>query len=254
MEGVQRNMMKKKSRSNVYVDYQYWYYSYKKNLNMAPNLEEWYVEIQKTYCVEKIMIFGNFGIHAMADELAKIKTITDDIVNTVDSKVYEKKNNTDYFILDSIYRDGAKRRNPDIYIIFTGSNHFELVIQYLKDLGKQVLVYGVKNYFSETLKSCSDFYVEMPRYIQEKQFYFDLIFEYLKEVELKGIRDTYNNTIKRVAKYNEIADEPIQSALDELLESGYIVETCESYNERECRLLSINWYEAIKSGVCRRFE
>ena len=244
-------MGKKKSKINVYVDYEHWYYSYKNKLKMEPNLEEWYQEIEVTYCVNKIMFFGDFGTNAMRSQLSKIKTITSSIINTASSGAGTKKDYTDFFILDAIYRDAVKRKGTDIYVIFTGDGHFELVIQYLKELGKQVVVYGVKRCFSEKLKSSASSYVEMPRRIQEQHIYYDLIFKYLKGLKLKGVRGTYSNTIKKVAECSEITEERIQFAIDELLRKDYITEQKEIYNGRKCNLLIVNWYEAIKSGVCR---
>lgn len=240
-------MRKQKTKINVYVNYEYWFFSYKNKFKMKPNLEEWYQELIETYSVEKIMFFGNFGLHAMAKELSRLEKITDSIVNTANREIDKDKYDTDALILDSLYSQAAKRKGPNVFVLFVGEGHFETVIQYLKEQGKQVLIYGVKKCFSEKLKSCSSFYVEMPRRMQEQQYYYDLIFKYFKNIPLEGAGRVCN-IVKSVAKNSKIREKKIKAAFDELVENGYIIKEGE---ERQCYSLHVNWYESIKDSLCR---
>ena len=103
--------------------------------------------------------------------------------------------------MDQIYRYASKKKSPDVYILFTGDAHFLKVAEYLKELGKKVIIYGVKFAFSNHLKSIATSYVEMPRQSQEKDHYNDLIF-----VSLYRLRQKYIQESEQVGYNGKIVD------------------------------------------------
>ena len=165
-----------KPEAVVFVDFEHWYYGYKNKFSMRPNVESWYEELKEEYNVKKIMFFGDFN-GSIENELPRVERISKNVVHTASTKEGVDKDFTDFIILDAIYREAAKDSSPEVFIIFTGDAHFNLAIQYLRELNKKVIVYGVKYSLSNKLKSSANSYVEMPRSGDEQQFYYDAIYD-----------------------------------------------------------------------------
>lgn len=233
----------------VFVDYEHWYYGYNNFFKMKPNVLEWYNEIREEYEVKTIKFFGNFSETNIKSDLSRLEKITDNIVHTASMKDGVDKDFTDFIILDAIYREAAKPDSPDVFIIFTGDGHFDIVIKYLREIKKRVLVYGVRHSFSARLRSSANAYVEMPRNEQELAVYYDMIFTSLKILSKKGKTATYRKTIASVSEYHDISSERIQSALDYLMKNRYIVEKQVKYNGKPSRILSVLWDKVKEDGI-----
>ena len=55
----------------VFVDYEYWFYSYKNKYNLRPDTAAWRAELEKQFDIEDIMIFADFSSPGIGEELAK---------------------------------------------------------------------------------------------------------------------------------------------------------------------------------------
>lgn len=218
---------------------------------MKPNVSEWYKEVSAEYNVKNINVFGDFN-GSIENELPKLYNITKNIIHTASTKEGVDKDFTDFIILDAIYREAAQPDSPDVFIIFTGDAHFNLAIQYLREIGKKVIVYGVKRSLSNKLKSSANFYVEMPRTEQEQQYYYDAILKSLSIVKKRRKVGTYNKTIESVSEYSGISKEKIQFALDDLLSNKYIVEEQRNYRGGKPKVLKVNWKRLERDGMWNR--
>ena len=78
------------------------------------------------------------------NDLERLKGITKNIIHTASDKEGVDKDFTDVIILDAIYRSAAKKDKTKVYVLFTGDAHFTKVAEYLKEIGKKVIIYGVK--------------------------------------------------------------------------------------------------------------
>ena len=218
---------------------------------MRPNIEQWYDELEDEYNVKKIMFFGDFN-GSIEKELPRLEKISKNVVHTASTKEGVDKDFTDFIILDAIYREAAKDSSPDVYVIFTGDAHFNLAIQYLRELNKKVIVYGVKYSLSNKLKSSANSYVEMPRTEDEQQYYYDAIFSALSMLSRRRKMGTYGKTIEKVADHSGVSREKIQKALDDLMNNKYITEEVKYYKGKKPKVLQVNWKRAEKDGIWRR--
>ena len=218
---------------------------------MKPNISEWYNEINEEYQIKDIKVFGDFN-GAIENELTKLRQITKSINHTASTKEGVDKDFTDFIILDAIYREAAQKDSPEVFIIFTGDAHFNLAIQYLREIGKKVIVYGVKRSLSNKLKSSANSYVEMPRTEQEQQFYYEAILKSLSLVKKRRKVGTYQKTIESVSEYNGVSKEKIQFALDDLLNNKYIVEETRNYRGQKPKVLKVNWKRLEKDGIWKK--
>ena len=241
----------KKREAVAFVDYEHWFYGYSNRFQMRPNVDEWLKELKNEFHMKDIFFFGDFSEPNIGKDLERLKKITSGIVHTASEKIGVDKDFTDVIILDQIYRYASKKKSPDVYILFTGDAHFLKVAEYLKELGKKVIIYGVKFAFSNHLKSIATSYVEMPRQSQEKDHYNDLIFVSLYRLRAKPrTLITYWKTIKSVAEYNNVPKERVKLALDNLLRQKYIQESEQvGYNGKIVDVLIVDWDRVQKDRI-----
>lgn len=243
------NSSNSKLSAIAFVDYEHWYYGYSNFFKLKPNVYEWYEEIQNEYNVKELKIFGNFSEKNIKTDFERLENISCEIIHTASMKDGVDKDFTDVIILDAIYREAAKADSPDVFILFTGDGHFEIVIKYLRELQKKVYVYGVRHSFSSRLRSVANAYVEMPRNEQELSIYYDMIFTSLKILEKKGKHATYRKTIANVSEYQGVPSDRIQSALDYLIKNRYIFEDVIEYKGKPNRILKVKWEKVKKDKI-----
>lgn len=242
---------RKKSRAVAFVDYEHWFYGYMNKFQMKPNVEQWLKELKQDFKVEDLFIFGDFSEPNIEQDMNRLKKITSGVIHTASEKNGVDKDFTDVIILDQIYRYAAKKNSPEVYILFTGDAHFMKAAQYLKELGKKVIVYGVKFAFSNILKSVSTSYVEMPRQSQEKEHYNELIFVSLNRLRSKPRTvATYWKTVNSVAEYNRVPKDRVKHALDNLLRQKYIMESEQiGYRGKVMDVLTVDWDKVERDGI-----
>jgi uncharacterized LabA/DUF88 family protein len=240
-----------KPKAAVFVDYEHWYYGYRNNFQMKPNIEEWLEELKDEYDVDQLNIFGDFSRYHIGNDLERLKGITKNVIHTASDKTGVEKDFTDIIMLDAIYRSAADDKRIEVYILFTGDGHFTKVVQYLKELDKKVVIYGVKYGFSNRLKSEATSYVEMPRTSQEKNHYNELIFSSLSRLRYKPKTIiTYGKTVKSVSDYNHVPYDKVKNALDGLLKQKYIQEREEvGHRGQVISVLDVDWERIEAEGL-----
>ena len=243
----------RKPKAAVFVDYEHWYYGYKNRYQMKPNVEEWLEELKAEYDIESISIFGDFSENNIGSDLKRLRGISKNVVHTASEKDGIEKDFTDVIMLDAIYRSVAGKGKESVYIIFTGDAHFTMVVKYLKELKKKVVIYGVKYGFSNRLKSEATSYVEMPRQSHEKNHYNDLILESLSSIRRTRNKKkfvTYWKTIKNVSEKNHVQEDKVKLALDNLIKQKYIYEKhVTGYKGKKMRVLYADWDRMETEGI-----
>jgi len=241
-----------KPKAAVFVDYEHWYYGYHNKVQMKPNVEEWLEELKQEYDVDRLYIFGDFSEPRISGELEKLKRLTEHVIHTASTKEGVDKDFTDVIILDAIYRSMAEKNNDKVYILFTGDAHFTKVVEYLKEKGKKVIIYGVRFSFSNALKSVATSYVEMPRQEQERSHYNELILTSLDLLRKKNRKPSYWKTVENVASYNHVPKSRVRTALDGMISQKYIAVEVQRYgHDREHRqqLLEVDWERLQADGL-----
>ena len=213
-----------KPKAAIFVDYEHWYYGYRNNFQMKPNIEEWLKELEDEYEISRLYIFGDFSKYNIGMDLERLKSLTKNVIHTASEKDGVDKDFTDVIMLDAIYRSVADKENEEVYVLFTGDAHFTKVVQYLKELEKKVVIYGVKYGFSNRLKSEATSYVEMP-------------------------------TVKSVSEYNHVPYEKVKLALDNLLKQKYILEKEQmGYRGHMVTVLEVDWDRLNADGLWTEAE
>ncbi|MBQ3939218.1 MAG: NYN domain-containing protein, partial [Clostridia bacterium] len=65
-----------KKKALVFVDYEYWFYSYKNKYGIRPNVSAWRQELEQKFRIVDIMIFADFSSPSIGEELANLRSIT----------------------------------------------------------------------------------------------------------------------------------------------------------------------------------
>ena len=84
----------------------------------------WRKKLEEKYELSDIMVFGDFTQKEISEELRKLRSITNTIIETSNVFLECKKDMTDFIMLDYIYQSVEARKDVDTYILFTGDGHF----------------------------------------------------------------------------------------------------------------------------------
>lgn len=236
----------------VFVDYEHWYYSYQNLYGLKPDPIEWRKKLELTYQLEDVMVFADFSHKGIKDELSKLRSMTNTIIETQQTFRNYKKDMTDFIMLDYIYQISALRPDIPTVIIFTGDGHFQSVTKYLiQRLRKEVIVYGVKDAFSSHLKDVATSYIELPVAENILEAYYPMIVRNLSEVtERPTIIPTFLGTVAAVSRRNEAPETLVHAALSEMLKKGFVYQREQKVNfNRTIKVVAANWDKLEQAGL-----
>ena len=242
----------RKKKVIVFVDYESWFYSYRTIYNLYPDIREFRARLEKEYDIVDIMVFGDFSNDAIANELVKLRQITNTIIETSNIFNRRKKDMTDFIMLDYIYQFVDANKKIDNYVIFTGDGHFQSVTKYLvQKKKKHVVVYAVRDSISRQLREAASELIELPSDKEIKQRYYKLIvnnFEYV--YNHPKIVPTFKNTAEAVALKYGVELDDIKSTLGEMIDKGYIkrITHCIEFH-RPIKALSAQWDKLREAGL-----
>jgi len=231
-----------------FVDYESWYWSLFNLYGETPNINTALEEIKARGKLEDLFIFGDFTSELMQKERAKLRSITNNIIDC--ANIDSKKEYTDFIMLDHIYQTILKQPQIDQYVLITGDGHFHSVVAYLKNFkDKEVGILAVKGSFSQQLKNTASWYLEIQPTTNVGECR-PKILQSISWAESKGIIPTFSGTVKAVEKFHGIDVPKANAALRNLIEQGYIEQVTKSLQEgREIRAIEVNWELAKKHGV-----
>lgn len=246
-QGVQKH------KAVAFVDYEHWLFSLQNNYYMVPDILQWANALKKSYEIRDIRFYGDFSQEAMSRELGRIRQISNQIIETKNGSENYKKDFTDFIMLDAIYQAAIFLKDTDTFIFFTGDGHFSSVASFLKNtLQKSVIIYGVKNSFSNALKAAATTWFEIPSESDIFTNCYHLILKHIAYVDSKstGFRATFWNTVSSVSTRNGVGENIVTASLRQLIESGYIYQKVESVNfKKQLTILVVNWEKAIRDGI-----
>lgn len=251
MLNIFRSLVRSK-RAMVFVDYEYWFYSYKNKYNLRPDTAAWRAELEKQFDIEDIMIFADFSSPGIGEELAKLRNITNTIIETGTATQYRKKDMTDFVMLDYIYQNVTSRNDVGTYIIFTGDGHFQSVVKYLvQKRHKKVVVYGVTDTFSKRLQGVASDIRLLPDEEELNNSYMRMIVSNLAHVETKAnIIPTFWGTIEAVSKRNNVPDDRVKATLLRMMANGYVFQKDFSINSsKQVRIVAADWKKIKAAGL-----
>jgi len=244
----------KKKKAIAFVDYEYWYYSYKTRFGITPDPVRWFEDIKNTYDVTNVWVFGDFSNPVLREEVGKIRCVTNNIIETGNTYHNKKKDMTDFVMLDYIYRAADENRKVRTYLIFTGDGLFHSVVNYLTEKkNKKFVLCGIRDSLSRQLEAVATEIVLYPKEEIKFRKYAEMIISNMAYVGNKDtIIPTFWGTVEAVSKYNNVPQEPIVDTLRKMLDLGYIVRKEKKLRfSKTVTILTANWELLIKDGLWR---
>ena len=117
---------KETNRAAAFVDHEYWFISMKNFYHTKPGLKDWCSRLRESYQVESSRFFGNCLDRDLAEEVARIREVSNEIIETnCDNAGRFMKDMSDVIMLDAIYRQAAVRRPPPALGGVTGGGPFK---------------------------------------------------------------------------------------------------------------------------------
>lgn len=236
----------------AFVDYEHWYYGFRNIFHMDPDPVSWRKELDEHYSMEEIMIFGDFSNDGITDGLNKLRAISNTVISTQQPHDRHKKDMTDFIMLDYIYQVSAERNDVGTYILFTGDGHFQSVVKYLiQKLGKKVVVYGVSKSVSTRLKDVATEVHEIPLAAEVTKDRYQMLVDNMAYVSTRNnIYPSFRGTVEAVARYNDVPEEEIATALREMLDKGLLVQKERRVDfNRKIKVITANWEALIAKGL-----
>lgn len=118
----------------------------------------------------------------------------------------------------------------------------------VRNLGKKVILHGIKESFSWQLKEVATEIVTFPSKEECDTAYIKLIVENLCFVSCRrDIYSTYAGTIRAVSKHSKIPEKCVADALSKMLELGYM-HTKTLDDDRHQAMLIANWKKLMDAG------
>ena len=238
--------------TSVFVDYEAWFWGLYNNHGETPDIRGLIQDIKQRGKLKEICFFGDFTKPEMAREKPKLRTVTNQIIDCSTADEKQKKNYTDFIMLDHIYRSvlqDAEEINQ--YILVTGDGHFHSVVAYLATfMDKIVGIYAVQGSLSPQLKDCASWNVELQpkKGLTDYQQYVLLNIHYAEEKP--GIIPTFSGTVSGTAKYYKVDRLKCSAALSKLISEGYIHQEIRTLADgRGIQALVTDWDLLTDKGI-----
>lgn len=245
-------MFDKKKKAIAFIDYEYWFYSYKTRFGIKPDLVKWFEDVKVLYDLTEILVFGDFSNPALSEEVGKIRCITNNIIETGNTYHNKKKDMTDFVMLDYIYRAADENRRVRTYLIFTGDGHFQSVVKYLTEKKKKkVVLCGIRDSMSRQLQTVV---TELRLYPKEDTKFREctkMIISNMAYVSDKEtIVPTFWGTVEAVSRYNNVPQGAVVDSLKKMLDEGYLVrKERELQCQKKIMVLAPDWDKMVKDGL-----
>lgn len=232
----------------VFVDYEHWFYSMRNNYNVTPTLDHWVEKLRSQYYIPEMYFFADYSDPEIYREIHKLRKFSNYIIDT--SCNPKRKNDSDFIILDCIYRKAAVLKRNETFILMTGDGHFTYAVMYLVQSGHPVGICGVKNATSRMLTDQATWYDVlddegvMNLYCQRILEYFSV-----KENGYFKIQHTFRKTSEMIAQRYSLDVEMVKNAMRKMKDEGYLETRREKSvsHGNDVEALYVDW-KAVKAG------
>ena len=239
-------------RSIAFVDYEHWYYSLQSLYHLKPDPLTWRRSLETVYLLNDIMVFADFSSGGIKEEIPKIRTVTNTIIETRNTFSGHKKDMTDFIILDYIYQYVADHPETGTIILFSGDGHFQSVVKYITQrLGRKVVVYGIKDAFSTQLKNVASEAIEIPAKEEVLRSYYPMIISNLAYISEKvNVIPTFQGTTRAVANRNNVPEYLVHVALAEMITKGLVERGTQKIGfNKTIKTIHANWEALVEAGL-----
>ena len=162
------------------------------------------------------------------------------------------KNDTDFIMLDCIYRKAAVSEGNETFILMTGDGHFTYAVMYLVQSGHPVGICGVKNSTSRMLTDQATWY-EILDGEGVMDVYCKRILEYfsVKDNGYFQIQHTFQKTSEMIARRYALDVNMVKNAMRKMKDDGYLESRKEksASHSNDVEVFSVNWQAVKKDNL-----
>ncbi len=236
----------------AFVDFEHWYYSMQNLHGKKPNISEWFALLSAHGRIIDCVFFADFSQYGIRDELAKIRAISNKIIETRNPNPRHQKDYTDFIMLDHIYQRAMQDNSIDMFAIFSGDGHFSSVVSFMKNYcKKEVGIYGVSGATSRVLKDAADWFFELPDSGSERHKLCETILAAIKRTQQSTDLGyvSYASTVSNVAATKKFRPEEIEEALQFLITAELIRQDEHRFSlTNRIKTLTPNWEKLEEAG------
>jgi len=240
-----------KPTAAVFVDFEHWYISMEKLHHTKPNIKAWYNALEEQYEVREVVFFADFSHSGIRSELAKIRSVTNMVIDSQNPSLHYKKDFTDFIMLDYIYQKALLKDDSDVYILFTGDGHFSSVVRFLiTKCHKTVGLFGVRDAISSQLREDVSWYIEMPDSTSTLSRLYPAVIDAYEQTQpsvrrgIEGTRELVSLTAKATGEREDL----IAKAITEMMRLHYLYEMDESKGIGQ-KTVHMNWERLVLDGL-----
>lgn len=212
-----------KRKAIAFVDYEHWYISMNRQFSLRPDIRGWRDMISENYDIISTTFFADFSNPALREEIPRLREVSSRLIDTQNPSQHHKKDFTDFIMLDSIYQSALSSGDTDTFIIFTGDGHFNSVVSFLRtNLGKEVIIYGVKDATSSLLKNSASSFTLLP---SDAEIEFGIKRLIIRTViglynARKNARPTFMATADAIASEHSLERDKVTLLMNDLISEG----------------------------------
>ena len=239
----------------AFVDYEYWYVALDRHYHTRPDLAAWKAALCEKYDLKDLIVYGNFANNSLRAELPSISGITGHIVETQIPFRSNKKDQTEFLLLNGIYQQALSDPSVEAFVLFSGDGHFASALEFLRDsCGKTVDIYAVRDSYSRQLIAAATYSTLIPEEVDWTAKCANMILTNLKYLEAnaaggKPIRPSFRATVDAVSRYRHLPKTDVEQTLCWMLDNGYAEQYVEFLDEKDVRLIRVNWEKCTADGL-----
>lgn len=245
---------KKNSKAAVFVDYEFWSSAVDNVYGVRPDVSAFDKIISEKYDIRKKFYFGRFTLPVLEAEVAAIRETGGEAIDTQDSDKI-RGDRSDFVMLEYIFEQLETDKSIGTVILFTSDNQFIPVVSFLKEkMDVKIVLCGVEKTIGAKFRQLADDFIEVPGGETPRNTYYDMIvdnFRYIYRHKDKAIYPTFLSTITTVARLNDVPEDNVRTALQELIDKKiiYKVEVTVNQGENTVRVLRLDKVKAQKNGL-----
>lgn len=233
----------------TFVDYESWYWGMINQYGAVPDIIGWFADLKEKGRIHEVVFFGDFSQDSMLAELPKLRNISNNIIDC--RKDENKKDYTDFIMLDHIYQRLVRYPDIEQFVLFTGDNHFQSVVAFLRNFNdKTVGIYAVKGTLSKQLSETADWCLELSpnESSEDRELIQKLIIDNLTWAEDHGIFPSFRKTVNTVCRMNPGTSRmTVSDILSDMIKKDCITQTVITLppDDTQIRIMKVDW-DAIK--------
>lgn len=245
---------KKGGEAAAFIDYEFWSSAVDNVYGIRPDIDAFDKLISEKYKIGKKFYFGRFTLPALEAEAGTIRATGAEAIDTQDVDRI-RGDRSDFLMVEYIFKQLSTNKNIDTVILFTSDNQFMPVVSFLKEqMRKKIVLCSVKRTLGTKFKLLADEVIEVPGEDAVRNGFYDMIvnnFRYIYRHKDKQIYPTFLSTITTVARLNDVSEDDIRTALQELIDKKiiYKAEVTVNQGENSIRVLRLDKQRAQKGGL-----